>query len=127
MSAIGFAIVSYDEPDQLRRLARTLDAVYEHPPIVCHHDFSQCPMETQEVEPFVHFVRPHVETGWGIVATVAAAVSALSTLQELHDPDWMFLLSGSCYPVKPADVVRQVLGALPFDALLVIGRSHRAN
>jgi hypothetical protein len=118
MTTIGFAIVSHDEPERLRRLTRTLDAVYDAPPMVCHHDFSQCPMETEGFEPSVHFVRPHLATTWGTATTVSAAVKALGTLQELHDPDWMFLLSGSCYPVKPADEVRQFLGSSPCDALL---------
>ncbi len=39
---IGFAILSHTEPEQLLRLVRTLNSMFGDPPIVCHHDFSQC-------------------------------------------------------------------------------------
>ena len=44
-ATIGFVIVSYDKPAQLLRLVRRLMKLYNNPPIVCHHDFSQCSLE----------------------------------------------------------------------------------
>lgn len=115
---IGFAILSYNEPGQLLRLVKTLNAMFGAPPIVCHHNFSQCSLEEAPFPPNVRFVHPHIETGWGHIATPLAALKAFRVLREYDQPDWFVLLSGSDYPVKPASEIASELANTKYDAFL---------
>lgn len=63
---IGVAILSYNEPAQLLYLTKVLTAMFNQPPIVCHHNFDQCSLHRDSFPPNVRFVRPHVRTRWGI-------------------------------------------------------------
>jgi hypothetical protein len=118
-SRIGFVLVTYNNPDQLLRLIRRLITLYDNPPIVCHHDFSKSTLEGFDFPKEVIFVRPHIETKWGSILCVNAFLSALRTLYEQgNSPDWFVFLSGSDYPVKPAEEVLADLEGGGFDAYL---------
>jgi hypothetical protein len=115
---IGFAILSYNEPKQLLRLTQTLTAMFGAPPIACHHNFSQCPLDESLFPPNVRFVHPHIFTKWGHITTPLAAVRAFRLLKEKDRPDWYVLLSGSDYPVLSADRILAELSSGKFDAYL---------
>jgi hypothetical protein len=115
---IGFIILSHANPGQLRRLVLALRQNYESPPIVCHHDFSQCNLSASDFPENVTFVVPSITTRWGRISVVDAALRALRRLFEISQPDWFFLLSGADYPVMRGDVVRAELRANTCDALL---------
>ena len=102
---IGFAILSYTEPEQLLRLVKTLNTMFGDPPIVCHHDFSQCSLDEAVFPPNVRFVHPHIGTRWGDIAVPLAALRAFGLLRKYDQPDWFVLLSGSDYPVRPYDKI----------------------
>jgi hypothetical protein len=115
---IGFAILSYNEPAQLLRLVKTLSEMFCAPPIVCHHNFSQCPVHEDLFPANVRFVHPHIETRWGHITTPLAAMRAFRVLKEHDQPDWFVLLSGSDYPVRPADKIVADLCNADYDAYL---------
>lgn len=115
---IGFAILSYNEPGQLLRLTRTLGALFDGPPIVCHHNFNQCALDTDAFGSYVDFVTPFVNTQWGHITTVRAALRAFDVLRRTARPDWIVLLSGSDYPVRPADQIAAELKDATVDAFL---------
>jgi hypothetical protein len=102
---IGFAILSHSEPEQLLRLVKTLNAMFNAPPIVCHHDFSQSVLDEALFPKNVRFVHPHLVTQWGNITLPLAALRAFGLLRKYDQPDWFFLLSGSDYPVRPADEI----------------------
>jgi hypothetical protein len=115
---IGFIILSYDKPDQLRRLVLTLSRMYGDPPIVCNHDWNQCPISSSGFPKNVRFIRPHVPMKWGHVSCIDAELQALEVIYQTHDPDWFVLLSGSDYPVQSAATVQPFLAGCSFDALI---------
>jgi hypothetical protein len=116
---VGFAILSYNEPAQLLSLVRTLNAMFGAPSIVCHHNFSQCKLDDTLYPSNVQFVRPHIRTRWGHITTVLAALRAFDLLQNGHRrPDWYVLLSGSDYPVRPADKIISELSSNEYDVYL---------
>ena len=45
----------------MRRLIRTLNALYDSPPIACHHDFGQSSLSIEGLGPHVHLVDAFVE------------------------------------------------------------------
>jgi hypothetical protein len=115
---IGFAIVTYNEPEQLLRLVKTLNAMFGDPPIACHHDFGQCPLERSVFPRNVQFVIPHHATKWGHLSVCLAALKAFRLLKDHHEPDWFILLSGSDYPVRPAvEIIAELCGS-HFDAYM---------
>src|SRR5438045_3613582 len=103
--AVGFVILSHSNPQQLVRLVRTLQRVYDNPPIVCHHDFSQCPLFPVVLPSEIRLVTPHIKTRWGRFSVVEAGLRALEMLYRDAAPDWFVLLSGADYPTMPAERV----------------------
>jgi hypothetical protein len=118
LAKIGFAILSYNEPDQLLRLVKTLNAMFSGPPIVCHHNFSQCSLDEALFPSNVRFVHPHIRTRWGHITTPLAALRAFGVLRRHGQPDWFVLLSGSDYPVRRADKILADLSNARHDAYL---------
>jgi hypothetical protein len=115
---IGFAILSYNAAEQLFRLVKTLNAVFGHPPIVCHHDFSKCSLDGARFPANVRFVHPHLVTGWGDITVSVALLKAFRLLRSYDQPDWFVALSGSDYPVRPAGEIVAELSNTPYDAYL---------
>lgn len=115
---ISFAVLSHCQPEQLLRLVKTLEVMFDGPPIVCHHDFSQCSLEERSFPSIVRFVRPHIITKWGDITLSLAALKAFTLLREYHQPDWYFLLSGTDYPVRPASQILSELSSANCDAFL---------
>ena len=117
MPRIGFVLLTHQKPMQVRRLVDRLTALFDGPPIVCHHDFSRCPLPLDGLPGNVSFVLPPLPTTWAGFSVVEATVRAL---RQLYDgpagPDWCVLLSGSDYPVKPAARVLGDLDAGGYDA-----------
>ena len=115
---IGFIILSHANPPHLLRLTRTLQRMYDNPPIVCHHDFSQSSLSPNEFPANVRFVSPHERTRWGQFPVVTASLRALDLLYSSASPDWFFLLSGSDYPTMRSDKVVEDLTSSGMDAFL---------
>lgn len=115
---IGFAIMSHQSGTQPLRLVRTLNQLYDAPPIACHHDFSQAELDVTRFPSNVRFVQPSRRTAWGRMMTVEAALDALQLLYADGGPDWFVLLGLSDYPVMPAAAVLEDLASSKADALL---------
>ena len=115
---IGFAVLTHDAPQQLLRLVRTLNRMFGNPPIACHHDFGQCPLDEGLFPKNVQFVHPHFATQWGHISVPLGALKAFALLREQENPDWIFLLSGSDYPVTTAAEIVADLSDSKYDAYL---------
>jgi len=115
---IGFVILSHNNPAQLRRLIRTLNAAYDDPPIACHHDFSQSTPLINDLGTNVRFVDSFVRTGWGRWSLVVGFLRALRLLYTHANPNWFVLLSAADYPIKAADEVERALRVANVDAFL---------
>src|SRR5271165_2507294 len=116
MTTIGFVLLTHSNSDQVLTLSRVLSDLYNNPPIVCHHDFSQCPLDTNRFSENVRFVAPHFPTFWGCFSILPAALAAIRLLMSSDNaPDWFYLLSGSDYPAASPDRVREFLAHTPHD------------
>lgn len=115
---IGFVILSHRAPDQLHRLVRALNQLYGDPPIACHHDFGQAPLDRDRFPDNVQFVADWVATGWAKWSVVDAFLRALTLLYGDGGPDWFVLLSGADYPVRGADAVLAELRDSGCDAFI---------
>jgi len=118
---IGFVLLvnPYNPPAQAGRLIRTLNGMFNHPPITCHHDFGKHPQFIEPCPPNVRLVRPHVNTKWGDFSCVAATVQALRLLYAGdYRPEWFVFLSGADYPIKPAGQILEELRTGGFDGYI---------
>ena len=119
MIRIGFVLLTHSEPDQVLALTQVLSELYDGPPIVCHHDFTQCPLDKSLFSSNVRFVEPHFPTFWGCFSIVPATIAGLRLLMRgPNPPDWIYLLSGSDYPTLSPDKVLSMLGETQFDAFI---------
>lgn len=118
MTTIGFVILSHRGPEALLRLSRALNILYDGPPIVCHHDFSQAKLDRLLFPANLRFVDPSRRTSWGKWAVVEATLAALRLLYADGGPDWFVLLSAADYPIRSGREVADELAASPFDAFL---------
>src|SRR5437660_564822 len=118
MIKFAFVVISHSDPGQLLRLTKALMRLYESPPIVCHHDFTLCPLEENEFPSGCRFLRPHIDTQWGHISLVRAGLSAIEMLSQRDAWDWFFLLSGSDYPVAAPESIKRELLSADFDVLL---------
>jgi len=117
MSQIGFILLTHNKPHQMLRLVERLNSMFDHPPIVCHHDFGKCPLPDGFLPGNAEFVQPHLSTGWAEFSVVKATAIALKQMYQRPDsPDWCVILSGSCYPTKPAAQILANLDAGGYDA-----------
>jgi hypothetical protein len=112
---LGFVLLTHNKPHQVIRLIETLNRMFDHPPIVCHHDFSKSQLP-DNLPDNVTLVRPHLITGWGNFSVVEAVLRSLELMYQAPTaPDWFVLLSGSDYPIKPADQILNDLVSSPYD------------
>jgi hypothetical protein len=106
VTTLGFVLLTHAKPKQIGRLIGRLNTMFNGPPIVCHHDFGICDLDTHCFPSNVRFVRPHYVTGWAKFSVVLGTVEAIRILYESSTaPDWFAVLSGSDYPVAPASTI----------------------
>jgi hypothetical protein len=116
-NVIGFVLLTHNKPAQIIRLLKTLNYMFNWPPIAWHHDFTQCTLPPEAFTQNVSLVRPHLRTGWGRFSVIDAMLKALELLFELSDPPrWFVLLSGADYPIRSADNILSDLRSSPYDA-----------
>lgn len=122
MARIGFVLLTHANPGQLDRLVRRLMRSYGPAPIVCHHDFTRCPIDPAaypELYARVEFVIPWQRTDWACMSVVDGYVEALRRMYRRPDaPDWVVVLSGADYPVRSAAEVLDDLEAGGADAYM---------
>ncbi len=113
---VGFILVTYNKPHQIVRLVNTLNRMFDHPPVVCHHDFSQSDLPPDLLPKNVTLVRPHVVTRWGSFTVIEATIRALELMYGTSAaPDWFVFLSAADYPIKPARQILHDLASSPYD------------
>ena len=121
----GFVIISHDNPPQLEALCAVLTKLYDNPPIVCHHDFSQSKIDRSRFAATVTFVEHPRKTGWGAWNVTAGVLRAIEFMYQDRGPDWFTLLSAVDYPVKPAAYVYRKLEAANVDAFMDLRPMNR--
>lgn len=99
---IGYAIISHQDPLQVRRL---VEALLESPTtagVALHHDAASGPIDLGPVDPErFAFVDPAVAVTWGDWSLVDAALLALElSLHRFPSARWIALLSGQDYPAR---------------------------
>jgi hypothetical protein len=102
---VAFLVLNHRPPEQLIRLLTTLRSQLPDSPIVVHHDVFHGEFPAGQLEPIgnVHLLASGKRMTWGDFSLVEACCWSLAWMLEHLEFDWMVLLSGQDYPIKPLD------------------------
>ena len=115
---VAYVVLSYKNPAQVLRL---VSALREGPgaEVVVRHDQLRTPLARVEVEDRGgHMLEDAIDVGWGEFSYLRVLLGALEWSLEQLDPDWIVLLSGQDYPLRPLSEIEARLGAAEEDAFL---------
>jgi hypothetical protein len=105
---VAYLVLSYTHPELVRRLVVRLRGGL----VAVHHD------DRRTVLGEVDALRiPATPIEWGHGSQLAAILRCLRVLRE-HEWDWLVLLSGQDYPVRPIAEIEAELTAAPYDAFI---------
>jgi hypothetical protein len=87
--------------------------------IVVHHDGTSRPLDRAALDRLdVRLVEPALPVAWGEISHVEAVLWSLSWLLEHVQFEWMVLISGQDYPIKPIAKIEGRLHLADVDAFL---------
>jgi hypothetical protein len=117
---IAFLILNHRPPEQLLRLLTTLRLGLPEAPFVVHHDKFCADLEISAFEPIgnVHVLSANKPITWGDFSIVDACWRTLTWMIDHLQFDWVVLLSGQDYPIKPLNAFKDYLATIKADALL---------
>ena len=92
--------------------------MFEDAPIAIHHDFSKSNLDVASLPSRTVIVKDWVRTEWGTLSLIDAYLAALRLLHNKYAPEWTVSLSGTDYPIKPAEYILSDLRSTTSDAFL---------
>lgn len=113
-----YLVMSHDYPEQVVRLLRTLRQGSPHAHIVLHHDQSGSPLEASRLPERVHQVPFSMNIEWGTFSLVEMQLRCFEWIDRHLDFDWLVLLSGQCYPIKPLADFERFIASEAADAYI---------
>jgi hypothetical protein len=115
-----YLITSHTNPDQVLRLVRTLRRGSPQAPIAIHHDRSKSELDPAMLRDAdrVHLLPFSVPVRWGDFSIVEMNLRAFTWVLEHVEFDWLVLLSGMDYPIKPPRQIEAYLSATDVEGFL---------
>jgi hypothetical protein len=119
VSRVAYLITSYALPDQVLRLSSTLRRGSPSAWIVVHHDDRRCSLDGTELNALgIDRVEPPSTVAWGEISQLEMILRCLRSLLERADFDWLVMLSGQDYPIRPVAEIEQSLAIADVDAFI---------
>lgn len=116
---VGFALVTFRDVEQALDLVEVLNVMFGDPPISLHHDFAQTALDERRLPGNVRLIPEAFSTGWGTLSTVQAMASTIDHLMSgSRSPDWFYLITAHCYPIKTAAEIRSFLKNTSYDLFM---------
>ena len=113
-----YLVVSHRNPDQVLRLVR---ALREGPSaeVVVRHDRRQSRLDSSEVEEAGgRLLHDELPVEWAAWPHLRMLLASLERVAAEYDPDWLIVLSGQDYPLRPLAEVEERLASADHDAYL---------
>ena len=115
---IAFLVVSHRNPAQVLRLVRALREG-EDTHVLVHHDQRRHSLDVTALEQAGgHLAAYGLAIEWGNAAYTEMLLRALADLHANVDPDWVAVVSGQDYPLRPLPDFETHLRESPHQALL---------
>jgi hypothetical protein len=105
---VAYLIMSYTHPELVERLVARLRSGL----VAVHHDDRRCVLGEVDALRI-----PATPIEWGHGSQLAAILRCLRALSD-HEWDWMVLLSGQDYPVRPVAEIEGALHSADVDAFI---------
>jgi hypothetical protein len=116
---VAYLITSHTLPDQVLRLASVLRRGSPHAWLAIHHDDRRCTLDRAALDALgVRRVEPPCAVAWGQASQLTMVLRCLAWVREHADFDWLVLISGQDYPIRPLAEIEHSLAAAEFDALI---------
>jgi hypothetical protein len=112
---VAYLILSYTAPELVERLVGRLRSGSPEATIVVHHDDRRCalgPVDALRIE-------PPSAIEWGHGSQLAAVTRCLRWVHEHAPYDWLVLLSGQDYPIRPVAEIEAELESAAADAFIL--------
>ena len=100
---VAYLVMSHALPDQVLRLVRTLRAGSPAAPVLIHHDDRHSAIDRAALRRLggVELVDPPTAVVWGWASQLDTVLRCLAWLLERVEFDWMTMVSGQDYPLRP--------------------------
>lgn len=115
--SVAYVVTSHCYPEQVLRLARTLRAGSPDAPLLIHHDDRRSQLDVAALARLggVQLVRPPTAVAWGWASHLDMLLRCFAWVLERMPFDWLTVLSGQDYPIRPlAEIERDLLDS-PYD------------
>jgi hypothetical protein len=115
--SVAYVVTSHRYPEQVLRLARTLRAGSPDAPLLIHHDDRQSQLDVAVLAGLgdVQLVQPPTAVAWGWASHLDMLLRCFAWALERVPFDWLTVLSGQDYPIRPlAEIERDLLDS-PYD------------
>jgi hypothetical protein len=120
---IAYLITSYTLPHQIVRLASVLRGGSSRASIVVHHDTRRCNIDRAQLRSLdVEFVEPPSVVEWGEFSQLAMILRCFQWLLSHTEFEWVILLSGQDYPVRPISEIERWIAHGEVDARIELVR-----
>jgi hypothetical protein len=107
---VAYVITSYTLPNQALRLASLLRRGSPGASIVVHHDDRWCSLDRAAMGALgVRLMDPPCHVAWGDASQLTMVLRCLEWLRAHTDFEWVVLLSGQDYPIRPVAAIEQSL------------------
>jgi core-2/I-Branching enzyme len=119
MTSVVYVVLSHINPPQVARLIRVLRTGSSTSEIVLHHDESSTHFDPSLLDGIgnVHLLA-HRPIAWGMFSSVETVLRAMRWSLEHTGFDWLVLLSGQDYPIRPLSEIEQFLAITEYDGFL---------
>jgi hypothetical protein len=119
-TSVVYLIASHRNPSQVERLVRRLRVAAPVGQVVIHHDPTGEPLDRQGLSalPGVQFIPDARPVRWGDVSHIEMVLSSFDWLLRTLDFDWVVMLSGQDYPVRPLGELERLLATTQFDSFI---------
>jgi hypothetical protein len=115
---LAYLVVSHLNPGQVLRLVRALREG-EASEVVVRHDQRHSRLDKAEVEAAGgQLLHDGLNVEWGDWSHLRMLLGALARVAQDVDPDWLMVISGQDYPLRPLSQVERRLAAAEHDAYL---------
>jgi hypothetical protein len=105
---IIYLILAHNNPKQLERLIARIITADVHIFIHLDKNTSMCEFDYLESE-YVTFIENRVNSTWGDFNVIQATLNLLNVVNQKFESGFVVLLSGSDYPVKPTQYIKDFL------------------
>ena len=120
MTKIAFLVYSHTNPDQVARLVRLLSASDRGSCVVVDHSEYDSHLDGERLArlPGVRILDRRHPVEWGDFSLLDLTLGDVRWIMDNCEFDWLVVLSGQDYPIRPLPDIEEFLGSTPYDGFV---------